>query len=166
MHKALLINPGYTLTQYLVPHPFSGTWNQTLSFKGDLKAGRHAGSLSLRISKSSSGVVLSARISKSMYPSWVHTAAVREVHINWHASHWQLSLPKAVMSWLEMPFPVKDWFKNKPCWRITIWPAWATSIAEGGHLPIGACWSQGHSGCITIVTVSPWKWKASSKEDM
>lgn len=81
MHKALPTSPGYTLTQYLVPHPFSGTWNQTLSFKGDLKAGRHAESLSLNVSRSNGGVVLSARTSKSMYPSWVHTAAVTKVHI-------------------------------------------------------------------------------------
>lgn len=81
MHKSLPTSPGYTLTQYLVPHPFSGTWNQTLSFKGDLKAGRHAESLSLNVSRSNGGVVLSARTSKSMYPSWVHTAAVTKVHI-------------------------------------------------------------------------------------
>lgn len=166
MHKALPTSPGYTLTQYLVPHPFSGTWNQTLSFKGDLKAGRHAESLSLNVSRSNGGVVLSARTSKSMYPSWVHTAAVTKVHIKLSHQSVRAQSAKSCCVLAADTLPCEGLVQEQAMLK-DYWAAhWTESIVKVSHLPIGACLSQGHSGYITIAVVFPLKWKSSFKEGM
>lgn len=99
------------------------------------------GSLSLSVSRASGGVVLPARTSKSMYPSWVHTAAGTEVQESCPNSNSSVCQTAAVF-WPQK-LPGKEQVKNKQGWGLPAEHPVGPSPSQGiTHLLVCA----GHRG--------------------